>query len=216
MSTIAIFGATGRTGLPLVKKALDAGHAVRALVRTPQKLTTQHPNLTVIAGSSLDAPKVDETIKGANGVISVLGPDSDSPPDLMTRSTGYIIDAMNRYDVRRLVSLTGAGVRDARNDKPGFIDNAIVFVMKNLAGAGARNALTDGTNHADLIRRTSLEWTIVRGPRLNDNPPMGHYQVGYVGIVPGINLTRADLADFILNEFGQRKYVREMPLVTNG
>lgn len=216
MSTLAIFGATGRTGQPLVKKALDAGYSVRALVRNPQKLTIQHPNLTVVAGSSLDAAKVEETVRGANGVISVLGPDKNSPPDLMTRSAQHVINAMNRYDLRRLISLTGAGVRDARNDKPGFIDQAIVFVMKNLAGAGARNALTDGTNHADLIRRTSLEWTIVRGPRLNDDPATGSYQVGHVGTVPGINLTRADLADFILNEFGQNKYVREMPLVTNG
>lgn len=216
MSTIAIFGATGRTGRPLVKKALDAGHSVRALVRNPQKLTLQHPNLTVIPGSSLDAAKVDETVNGSDGVISMLGPDKNSPPDLMTRSTQYIIDAMNRYGLNRLVSLTGAGVRDAQNDKPGFVDNAIVFVMKNLAGAGARNALYDGINHADLIRRTNLNWTIVRGPRLNDDPAKGSYQVGYVGTVPGINLTRADLADFILKEFEQGTYIRQMPLVTNG
>ena len=216
MSVLAVFGATGRTGIPFVKKALQAGHSVRALVRNPQKLPIQHPNLTLIQGSSLDAPKVDETIRGANGVISLLGQDKNSPPDLQTRSTQYILDAMKRYDIRRLVSLTGAGVRDAKNDKPGFIDNAIVFIMKNVAGAGARNALTDGTNHADLIRRTSLDWTIVRGPRLNDDPEKGNYQVGYVGTVPGINLTRADLADFILNEFKQGKYIREMPFVTNG
>lgn len=216
MSILAIFGATGRTGLPLVKKALDAGHSVRALVRNPQKLSYQHPNLTVIQGSSLDAAKVDETVKGADGVISVLGPDKNSPPDLLTRSTQCILDAMHHYGLNRIISLTGAGVRDAPNDSPGLIDNAIVFIMKNLAGAGARNALYDGINHADLIRRTNLDWTIVRGPRLNDNPATGRYQVGYVGTVPGINLTRADLADFILKTFEQGGYTRAMPFVTNG
>ena len=67
MSIIAVFGATGRTGLPLVKKALDARHTVRALVRNPQKISVNHPNLMLIEGSSLDTTKVNETIKGSNG-----------------------------------------------------------------------------------------------------------------------------------------------------
>ena len=35
---IVVFGATGRTGLPLVKQALDAGHQVVAFVRDPAKM----------------------------------------------------------------------------------------------------------------------------------------------------------------------------------
>lgn len=216
MSTIAIFGATGRTGLPLVQNALTAGHTVRALVRSPQKMTVNHPNLTLIQGSSIDAAKVAETIRGSDGVISTLGQGKNSPPDLQTRSTQVIIDTMKRLGVRRLISLTGGGVRDDAHDKPKFIDNAIVFIMKNVAGSGARNALADGINHADLIRRSGLDWTIVRGPRLNDKPAKGSYQVGYVGTVAGIDLTRADLADFMLKAFEQGTYVRDMPFVTNG
>ncbi|AQG80118.1 NAD(P)-dependent oxidoreductase [Spirosoma montaniterrae] len=216
MSTIAIFGATGRTGLPLVQKALDAGHSVRALVRNPQKMTIKHPKLTLIQGSSLDAAKVAETVRGADGVISTLGPDKNSPADLQTRSTQLIINAMNQYDLRRLISLTGGGVRDETNDKPKFMDHAIVFIMKNIAGKGARNALLDGINHADLIRRTNIDWTIVRGPVLTDDPAKGRYQVGYVGTVPGIKLTRADLADFMLKAFEKKTHVRDMPFVTNG
>lgn len=216
MSTIALFGATGRTGLPLVKKALDGGYTVRALVRNPQKMTVKHPKLLLIQGSSLDAASVDETITGSDGVISALGQDKASPPDLQTRSTQLIIDAMKRHGLRRLVSLTGGGVRDAAHDKPGFMDNAIVFIMKNVAGKGSRNALFDGVNHADLIRRSDLDWTIVRGPMLTDDPAKGSYQVGYVGTVPGIKLTRADLADFMLTEFEKGRYIREMPFLTNG
>lgn len=216
MATIAIFGATGRTGLPLVQKALDAGHAVRALVRNPQKMPVKHPKLILIQGSSLDAAKVDETITGSDGVISALGQGKDSPADLQTRSTQLIISAMKQRGLRRLVSLTGAGVRDAAHDKPGFVDKAIVFIMKNVAGSGARNALSDGISHADLIRAADLDWTIVRGPMLTDDPAKGSYRVGYVGTVPGIKLTRADLADFMLKAFEQGQHMREMPFVTNG
>lgn len=46
---IAIFGATGRTGLVLVREALDQGHDVLALVRNPQAMTKQiqHERLKV-------------------------------------------------------------------------------------------------------------------------------------------------------------------------
>ena len=216
MATVAIFGATGRTGLLLVQKVLDAGHTVRALVRTPQKMSIRHPKLMLIQGSSLDATKVNEAINGSDGVISALGQGKDSPADLQTRSTQLIIDAMKQHGLRRLVSLTGGGVRDAAHDKPGFMDNMIVFIMKNVAGSGARNALFDGISHADLIRQTDLDWTIVRGPMLTDDPAKGNYRVGYVGTVPGIKLTRADLADFMLTEFEQGKHIQKMPFVTNG
>jgi hypothetical protein len=115
-----------------------------------------------------------------------------------------------------LISLTGGGVRDTVHDKPGFVDKAIVFIMKNVAGSGARNALTDGISHADLIRQTDLDWTIARGPMLTDDPAKGGYQVGYVGTVPGIKLTRADLADFMLKEFEQGQHICDMPFITNG
>lgn len=38
---LVVFGATGRTGKEVVKQALEKGHHVTAVVRTPEKLNTQ-------------------------------------------------------------------------------------------------------------------------------------------------------------------------------
>ena len=38
---LVVFGATGRTGREVVKQALEKGHHVTAVVRTPEKLTIQ-------------------------------------------------------------------------------------------------------------------------------------------------------------------------------
>lgn len=38
---LVVFGATGRTGKEVVKQALDKGHHVTAIVRTPEKLNIQ-------------------------------------------------------------------------------------------------------------------------------------------------------------------------------
>ena len=38
---LVVFGATGRTGKEVVKQALEKGHHVTAVVRTPEKMDTQ-------------------------------------------------------------------------------------------------------------------------------------------------------------------------------
>ena len=38
---LVVFGATGRTGREVVKQALEKGHHVTAVVRTPEKLNIQ-------------------------------------------------------------------------------------------------------------------------------------------------------------------------------
>ncbi|MBO0933115.1 NAD(P)-dependent oxidoreductase [Fibrella aquatilis] len=216
MATIAVFGASGRTGLPFIQQALEAGYTVQALVRTPQKITISHPRLRLIKGDALNPADIDKVIYSSDGVVSLLGQDKASQPDLQTRATKLIIESLKKHKLRRLISLTGGGVRDAAHDKPGFMDNLIVFIMKNVAGSGARNALTDGISHAELIRQSGLDWTIVRGPMLTEDTAKGSYQVGYVGTVKGIKLTRADLASFILTEWETSQWVGKFPFVTNG
>jgi nucleoside-diphosphate-sugar epimerase len=63
--TVAIFGATGGTGLSVLKNCLAAGHAVNVLARTPSKLTSlssQYPNLHIIQGDIHSIPSVKETL----------------------------------------------------------------------------------------------------------------------------------------------------------
>jgi putative NADH-flavin reductase len=91
---LTIFGATGRTGRPLVAQALAAGHDVTVLVRDPARLSNRHPALTVIAGDVLQADDVERAIVGADAVLSALGQVKGSPKNLLTVATGHIVAAM--------------------------------------------------------------------------------------------------------------------------
>ena len=69
MSTIAVFGATGRTGKPFTQLALQKGYEVRALVRNPSKLGLDHPQLTTAVRNvlaAMDATGVKRLIRLAN------------------------------------------------------------------------------------------------------------------------------------------------------
>ena len=206
---LAVFGASGRTGRPLVEQALARGHEVKALVRDPSKLSMSRDGLTVIRGDVLDGAKVEETVAGTDAVLSVLGQTKTSPKDLQTRGTQNIVSAMERHGVRRLVSLTGAGVRDPR-DRPKLVDRAIVFLLKRLQLA----LLEDGVRHADAIKESNLEWVIVRGPRLTEGPRKGEYRLGMIGKNSGTQISRADLADFMLRQTTDDAYLRQMPVVS--
>jgi len=54
---IVVFGASGRTGRPLVEQALAAGRHVTAFVRDPARLETRHERLTVVQGDVHDAAR---------------------------------------------------------------------------------------------------------------------------------------------------------------
>ncbi|MBA2285726.1 MAG: SDR family oxidoreductase [Ktedonobacteraceae bacterium] len=207
---LAIFGATGRTGKPLVEQALEAGHDVAALVRTPAKMTIQNPRLTVVQGDAMNAADVEKVVQGADAVLIALGHSKDSPKDMQTVATGHIVAAMEKYGVKRIVSLTGAGV-DAPEDKPKLMNHVIKFALKTMSG----DVLKDGERHAALIRNSGLDWVIARGPMLNEGPHTGKYRVGWVGVNTSARISRADVADFMLKQTTDTTYLHQLPMISD-
>ncbi|MBA2682346.1 MAG: SDR family oxidoreductase [Ktedonobacteraceae bacterium] len=207
---LTVFGASGRTGRPLVQQALDAGHDVVAFVRDPAKLPLQHERLTVVQGDVMKLTDVEKAVEGSDTVLSTVGQSKGSPKDLQTVATRNIVAAMEKYGVKRLVSLTGAGV-DAPEDQPKLINNIIKFALKTLSGA----VLQDALGHVDVIKGSNLDWVIVRGPRLTEGPHTGKYRVGWVGVNTGTSISRADLAGFMLKEVTDNTYLHKLPMVSD-
>jgi putative NADH-flavin reductase len=207
---LTIFGASGRTGKPLVEQALAAGYDVTAFVRDPAKLGITHERLTVMQGNAMDAADVERAIAGADVVLSALGPVKDSPQGTQTKATEHIVVAMQKHGVKRLISLTGGGV-SAPEDQPKLINHIIKFALKTLAG----DVLKDGEGHTEVIKRSGLDWVIVRGPVLTDDPHSGKIRVGWVGVDTGTKLGRADLADFMLQQVKNDNYLGKMPMISN-
>jgi putative NADH-flavin reductase len=210
LHTIALFGGTGRTGKHVLEQALASGHSVRVLARRPDAVTEESDRLVVVAGDVLDPAAVDETIHGADVVVSVFGQVKGSPPTLQTDGTRNIVDAMKRENVSRVITLSGGGLPAEEHDQPKTADKIIKFLLTRLSP----QVLADAESHLAVLRASGLDWTVVRGPRLTDATPTGEYRVGWVGVNASTQIARGDLAKFILTQLDDRSFVHELPFVS--
>ena len=182
---------------------------VRVLARNPAALGPARDRLSVIAGDVLDPQAVNETFAGADAVLSVFGHVKGSPPTLQTDGTRVIVDGMQRLGMKRIVTLSGGGLRDV-HDRPKAADYVITFLLRTLAA----KVLADAEGHLQVLRESGLDWTVVRGPRLTERPGAGTYRLGWVGVGTGTQISRDDLADFILTQIDDKSFVHALPFVS--
>lgn len=206
---IVIFGATGRTGHHLVAQALSAGHEVRVFVRDASRLPVRHERLHIVEGDALDTSSVEQVVSSTDAILSTLGHTKTSTNDVQTVGVENIVGAMKKNNVSRLISLTGAGVRDEK-DQPKLIDRVFGLLLKLLQPA----VLEDAERHAEIIKASGLDWVIVRAPRLTDGPWSGKYRVGYVGKNSGTKISRADVAGFMLGQLTADEYLHQQPMIS--
>ncbi|XP_030897369.1 flavin reductase (NADPH) [Leptonychotes weddellii] len=107
---IAIFGATGRTGLTTLAQAVQAGYEVTVLVRDASRLPPEVPKPAhVVVGDVLRAADVDKTVAGQDAIIVLLGTRNDlSPTTVMSEGARNIVAAMKAHGVDKVVACTSA------------------------------------------------------------------------------------------------------------
>lgn len=65
-----------------------------------------------------------------------------------------------------------------------------------------------------LIRESGLDWTIVRPGGLTDGPATGAYRSGTDRSIRATRVSRADVADFVLQQLTDLRYLHQAPAVS--
>jgi putative NADH-flavin reductase len=178
-------------------------------VRTPSKLTIDNPNLTIITGDLTDPTKVEETVRGTDAVLLLVGmsPSVRKPAGLRESAARNVVTAMKATGGRRLIRLSNFTGAPEPGDKGGRFMKVMLSLMN-------KNAVADETAATNLVRQSDTDWTIVRNAMITSGPATGTYSAGAYG--EGKNsVTAGDLADFILGEVEGRKYIGHAPFVRN-
>jgi hypothetical protein len=111
---------------------------------------------------------------------------------------------------KQIISLSGGGLPFPQKDKPKFIDHLMRGIMK----IAVPKVLNDAIAHHQVLEQSDLDWMIVRGPRLTLGEKTGKYRIGWVGVNSSTQISRADLADFILKQVQHFEFSKQMPFVS--
>ena len=202
---IVVFGATGKTGQHVCRRALEEGHTVTAFTRSVNKIDSGNPDLRAAQGNVNDAESVAEAIANQDAVIVALGSNGLGDKTTLTTGTRNVVDGMARHNVRRIVVLSAAGVGDSWQQTP--------LLARIMFKTMLRNIYSDHETQEALVKQSPLDWTIVRAAILKDNPATGDYAASNSGRVKKIN--RADLADFLVKQVSNSEYREQAISITS-
>jgi putative NADH-flavin reductase len=202
---IAVFGASGKTGILIVYQALNQGHEVTAFARQATKVTIQHKNLRVVEGDVLDPAKVREAVEGQDAVLCTLGVSKNKPGTVLSEGTRNILVAMQTAGVKRFICMSSAGILG--NDG-GFWFGKVIMPLF------LRHVFADKVRQMKIVQESSAEWVILRPTALTDAPKTNTYKVR-PGLPTSGSVPRADVADFMIKLVTDRRYDRTMPAMSS-
>jgi len=192
-----------------VEQALEKNHVVTAAVRSPAKMMAARERLTVFPCDVLDPAGAARVVDGQDAVIVALGTGAARATTLYSVSARNIVRAMEDRGVRRLILVSNYAITGERAPDPAG------RIMLFLTRIYLRRILPDQRQAVEEVRQSHLEWIVVRPLALTNAPRSGRYRVVMDGLpVGGRTISRADVADFILNQLSGSDYVRTIPAIS--
>lgn len=196
-----VLGATGHTGKHILDLALARSHAVTAFTRFPEKITRRHPLLSVVRGDPHNMDQLTNAIQGHDAVLSALGvrpPAAFRPHTVVQDCAAATVAAMSRTGVKRLVLLSAAVLFPMKGLLYAFFRLLLKHIARDLADAEA------------IVRRSQLEWTIARPPRLT-NGSEERYRASPDSLPAGaFSMSFRAVAVFMLDTAEQNSHLREV------
>ncbi len=203
---IAVIAANGRSGQAFVESALGADHTIRAGVRG-QNYLKPHPNLTVVECDATNEVQLKNLLSDQEAVASFIGHVKGSEPNVQTVAIQKVVGVMEALGVKRLVSLTGTGVRFP-GDKISLIDRFLNLGIGIIDPARVK----DGKNHTEVLKNSDLDWTVIRVLKLQNVPPKPFKlrehgpTKWYVG--------RQEVAQAVIQVLEQHSFIRQAPIIS--
>jgi putative NADH-flavin reductase len=189
---LAVLGATGGTGLEIVRQAVEGRHSVMAFVRSPKRLKPFQELISVQQGNLLDSTQLEAAIRGHDAVLSAFGP---RPP--ISKADGNLL---HRFAVALTSAMRGAGVKRVVIESTAFLFKDSILPPAYLFGRlFFPGIVTDASRMERVLTESGLDWTIVRPPQLTNKPYTGKYRVQEAHLPRfGFSISRADVADFMI------------------
>lgn len=196
-----VIGATGHIGAQAIDIALSRSHQVTAFVRSPQKIVRRDPRLTVVQGDPHSIEQLSQALPGHDAVLSALGvrpPQAFRPHTLVEECAASTVAAMANTGVNRLVLVSAAVLFPQTGLVFAFFRRFLKHIGRDLKAA------------EEIVRRTSLDWTIARPPRLTNGSDSAYRAVRDALPDKGSAMSFRGVAAFMVDAVEHRSFVREL------
>jgi len=202
---IVVLGANGGIGNHVVLQALNAGHKVTAILRTPSNFEISHTNLQIVKGDVMQPNILERHLENKDAVISAIGKNSLKKTTLYSQGNSNLIEAMKRAGTDRAFFISASGL-EVNPTHSLFIKFATKFILQSVL----RNMYADLWAMEKIIKGSNINWTIMRPPKLLDSPVTGNYRTTADGFLNnGLKISRADVAHFIVHNLTNETIVRK-------
>lgn len=206
---VIVFGANGKVGSIVTQKLLAADHEVVAFIHG-QNTLADHPHLRVVQGDIRNTTDVKDALLGVDAAISTLGSWGTKSKDILTVGMHSVIPAMQAQGIQRIVSLTGSGAK-APGDKWGVIGKSGRLLLKVIAP----KILADGEDHLSQLAASSLDWTVVRSPVMNNKGTTNYHLNEHIP-GPFDTINRHAVAQAMVDQLTSTDFVKKSPHIHRG
>lgn len=196
---ILILGATGRVGSQILTHALHDRHHVTVLVRTPEKIHINSENVTIVQGNALNETDIIRAMHGIDVVISALNTDGTTT---LSESLPLIIKSMESEGIQRIITVGTAGILQSRTTPN---------ILRYQSSESKRKSTRAAEEHHkvyDILKQSSLDWTIVCPTYLPDGEREGKYRIER-NVLPegGMKISVPDTAEFTYRQLESNNYI---------
>jgi putative NADH-flavin reductase len=203
---LTVFGASGKVGSLVVEAALRRGFSVVAFTHSRDMFIPSN-KMRVIKADIHSATDVAKAVQGSDAVISCLGSWGTKSKDILSSAMENVIPAMEAQGIKRIITLTGGAAFDEKDVLP-----AGQKIAYKLFSVGAGKIIYDGEQHIKLLRASSLDWTVIRAPVMNN---IGRATYKLSNKLPGLFTTipRQAVANAILDQLDNPKTIHQLPVI---
>ena len=140
-----------------------------------------------------------------------LGPSPDAKENVLAKGTENIVNAMKKRGVKRIIMESSYPM----SGSPEGMEFLKQVGMSDQQIATVQPAIDDKIEQENVVKKSGLDWIIVRPLSLTDGIKTGSYRVGEkMDIKQTDNISRADVADFLLRAIKDDKWLHKIVVVT--
>lgn len=168
----------------------------------------KNPQLSIIQGDVHSIKDVENAINGVDAVLCSLG--DGAKGKVRALGTQNIVEAMEKYGVKRLICQTTLGLGDSWHNL-NFFWKYIMF------GFLLMKAFKDHKLQEEYIRESHLDYTIVRPSAFTNGPSTRAFKVDFNAQEKNLSLKipREDIAYFMIEQLNSDKFIKRTVGISN-